>query len=212
MPAVVALVPQDCAPSPNVSGTTLPQDGRLVTGRRPVLLMQIAVYLFTSAVCSPSSVRIFGLLARSCWPPNSLPKMAASRLLGTVPQLPLPDKQGGTASRSRSWSRSRSDRCCCHAVGRQARHADRCGADPATSAANVAPGATLGGPAAPAQKTATAAPKKRSVVIKRDANTAATAHRVRSCFACPPLPTRCRPRPLRPAAISSGAGAPGCAT
>ncbi len=32
-------VPVDCAPSPIVSGTTLPQDGRLVTGRRPVLLM-----------------------------------------------------------------------------------------------------------------------------------------------------------------------------
>ena len=52
VPALVALVLMDCAPSPNSSGTTLPQDGRLVTGRRPVLLMQIEVYLFASFMCS----------------------------------------------------------------------------------------------------------------------------------------------------------------
>ena len=40
----------------------------------------------------------------------------------------------------------------------------------AASAPNSAAAAELGEPAAPAQKPATTAPKKRSVVIKRDAN------------------------------------------
>ena len=48
VPAVVAPVLKDCAPSPILSGTTLPQDGRLVTGRRPVLLMQTEFYVAVS--------------------------------------------------------------------------------------------------------------------------------------------------------------------
>jgi len=52
MPAVVALAPRGCASSPKLSGTTLPQDGRLATGRRPVLLMQSEIYLLVLSVCA----------------------------------------------------------------------------------------------------------------------------------------------------------------
>jgi hypothetical protein len=42
---------------PVLSGTTLPQDGRLVTGRRPVLKMTVKVYRYGDGEASVALAR-----------------------------------------------------------------------------------------------------------------------------------------------------------
>ena len=107
VPALVAHDPEVCAPSPSLSGTTLPQDGRLVTGRRPVLLMLGGILPLDWARRNPF------LVERSPPEPGALlvigPTAAPLQWMATTasPGRPLPLRKGASfISVAGLWSQS----------------------------------------------------------------------------------------------------------